>query len=380
MKTLGVYIHIPFCVRKCVYCDFLSAPAAEETQKKYVAALKREIEQNAAPYTDYTVETIFFGGGTPSILQAEHIKDILDILKSHYNISKTAEITLEANPKTTDYEKLCSLKAAGINRLSIGLQSADDRELKILGRIHTYEEFLQTYGDARSAGFGSINVDLISALPSQTPESWMKTLENTVSLTPPPEHISAYSLIVEEGTPLYEHLEQFPPIPDEETERQMYYETKRILGKYGYERYEISNYAKQGCESRHNRIYWQRGASHTHDYVGFGLGASSTVGNSRWKNTSDMSSYLSGANIKEDQQTLSENDLMEEFVFLGLRMTAGISAAEFHRTFQKNIEDIYREPIEKWISQGLLARDGDIIRLTDRGLDFSNTVFADFIL
>lgn len=380
MKTLGVYIHIPFCVRKCVYCDFLSAPAAEETQKKYVAALKREIEQNAQLYRDYTVETIFFGGGTPSILKAEHTKDILNALKVYYNISKTAEITLEANPKTTDYEKLCALKAAGINRLSIGFQSADDRELKILGRIHTYEDFLQTYGDARAAGFGNINVDLISALPSQTLESWINTLEKAVSLTQPPEHISAYSLIVEESTPLYEHLEQFPPIPDEETERQMYYETKRILEKYGYERYEISNYAKQGCESRHNRIYWQRGISHTHDYVGFGLGASSTVGNSRWKNTSDMSSYLSGANIKEDQQTLSENDLMEEFVFLGLRMTAGISAEEFHRTFQKNIEDIYREPIEKWVSQGLLARDGDIIRLTDKGLDFSNTVFADFIL
>lgn len=380
MKTLGVYIHIPFCVRKCVYCDFLSAPAAEETQKKYVAALKREIEQNAPFYRDYTVETIFFGGGTPSILQAEHIKDISNVLKVYYNISKTAEITLEANPKTTDYEKFRTLKAAGINRLSIGLQSADDRELKILGRIHTYEDFLQTYGDARAAGFGNINVDLISALPSQTLESWINTLEKSVSLTPSPEHISAYSLILEEGTPLYEHLKQFPPIPDEETERQMYYETKRILEKYGYERYEISNYAKQGCESRHNRIYWQRGISHTHDYVGFGLGASSTVGNSRWKNTSDMSSYLSGANIKEDQQTLSENDLMEEFVFLGLRMTAGISAAEFHRTFQKNIEDIYREPIKKWVSQGLLARDGDIIRLTDKGLDFSNTVFADFIL
>lgn len=381
MQALGVYIHIPFCVRKCVYCDFLSAPATQETQRLYVEALKREIKENAGLYTEYTVETIFFGGGTPSLLKTEHIEDILSILKIYYKVSPNAEITLEANPKTTDLEKLCALRAAGINRLSIGLQSTDNNELKIIGRVHTYEDFLQTYSDARAAGFDNINIDLMSALPSQTLKSWTNTLKNVLSLAPTPEHISAYSLIVEEGTPLYEHIDRFPPVPDEETERQMYYETNRILGEYGYIRYEISNYARQGYESRHNRIYWQRGIKHTHDYAGFGLGASSTVSCCRWKNTSDMSAYLAQtADIREDVQTLSQTDLMEEFVFLGLRMTSGISAAEFYQTFQKSIDDIYRAPLEKWLSQGLFARKGDNIYLTDKGIDLSNTVLADFIL
>lgn len=378
MKTLGVYIHIPFCVQKCVYCDFLSAPAAGEQQQKYIDALKREIEREAENYKDYVVKTIFFGGGTPSIIATNDIWYIINVLKGHYNVADNVEITIEANPKTADYEKLKDLKSAGINRLSLGLQSTDNNELKLLGRIHTYEDFLHTYDDARKAGFNNINIDLISALPSQTPESWIKTLEKVTALTP--EHISAYSLIVEEGTPLYDKLDEFPPLPDEECDRLMYQETKRILSEKGYERYEISNYAKKGFESRHNCIYWQRGTNHTHSYAGFGLGASSTIEDHRWKNTSNMDKYLKDIDIKEERETLSENDLMEEFMFLGLRMTSGISKSEFFQTFGKKIEDIYKPIIDKWMSQGLIEQNSDNIRLTDEGLNLSNTVLSDFIL
>ncbi len=381
MKTLGVYIHIPFCVRKCVYCDFLSFPAEREIQKRYIDALKREIEENAVRYRDYTVKTIFFGGGTPSILPENDIKYIINALKVYYNISPDAEVTLEANPKTAGYEKFLALIDAGVNRLSLGLQSADNDELKLLGRIHTYEDFLKSYEEARKAGFGNINIDLISAVPSQTVKSWENTLKKAAQLSP--EHISAYSLIVEENTPLGDRSSDFPPLPDEEDERLMYHRTKSILEKEGYRRYEISNYAKKGFESRHNIIYWQRGAAHTHDYAGFGLGASSTVGASRWKNTNDINKYIMSDgrdDIKEEYETLPQDDLMEEFMFLGLRMTCGISTDEFFQTFGKKAEDVYKDVLYKWTKQGFMEQSGGYIRLTDQGLDFANMVFADFIL
>ena len=270
VQALGVYIHIPFCVQKCVYCDFLSASATRETQKTYIEALKREIEEEAKHYSDYKIETVFFGGGTPSILQAEEIAECLAVLKENYHIDKNAEITLEMNPGTATAEKLLGLQKAGVNRLSIGLQSAQNEELKLLGRIHTWEDFRQTYQMARTAGFTNINIDLMCALPGQSCATWEDTLQKILALKP--EHISAYSLIIEEGTVLHDHLEQYPPIPSEEDDRLMYQRTKELLHAYGYERYEISNYALKGYESRHNTIYWTRKA-----YVGFGLGASSKL-------------------------------------------------------------------------------------------------------
>ena len=391
MRSIGLYIHIPFCVQKCVYCDFLSGPATRQRQQEYVATLSREIVWESAQYTDAVVKTIFFGGGTPSILQAEEIAEILDCLRKQYHIDADAEITLEMNPGTADQDKLLKLKRAGINRLSIGLQSADNAELKMLGRIHTYEDFLRTYHQARETGFSNINVDLMSALPGQHMENWVRTLEKVTALQP--EHISAYSLIIEEGTPLYQNLDARASVPEEDEDRQMYQETKRLLAQQGYHRYEISNYAKPGYECRHNSIYWQRGVWHMADFVGFGLGASSTVGDRRWENTKSMKRYLSvfqeqnrkrydssaGERVKESAVKLSVMEQMEEFMFLGLRMMEGVSKREFADSFGQEMDEIYGEALQKWIQMGMMAKNGDAVMLTDAGIDVSNTILTDFV-
>lgn len=360
-------------------------------------ALLREIVWESKHYAVYTVKTIFFGGGTPSVLEAGDIARILDCLREHYRIDADAEITLEMNPGTAAWDKLVNFKQAGINRFSIGLQSADNTELKMLGRIHTYEAFLQTYHQAREAGFANINIDLMSALPGQHIENWVRTLEKVVALQP--EHISAYSLIIEEGTQLYEHRDTWAPVPDEEEDRQMYQETKRILAEHGYRRYEISNYAKHGFEFRHNCIYWQRGVWHTADFAGFGLGASSTVGNWRWENTKEMERYLtvfqehnlkqydsrlaknisSERTVKEAVTRLSHLEQMAEFMFLGLRMMEGVSKQEFADSFEADINEIYGSALQKWLQMGMMAQEGDIIMLTDAGIDVSNTVLSDFV-
>lgn len=398
MRSMGVYIHVPFCVQKCDYCDFLSAPATRQRQQEYVTALRGEIAREAEQYVGYEVETIFFGGGTPSILDAEEIAGILECLRLSYRIAAAVEITIEMNPGTADNDKLMKFKQSGINRLSIGLQSADDAELKLLGRIHTYEDFLRTYCQARKAGFTNINIDLISALPGQDMKSWVQTLEKVTALQP--EHISAYSLIIEEGTRLYDNMDEYPPVPDEDEDRRMYQMTKQILARTGYQRYEISNYARRGYECRHNCIYWQRGGGHIANYVGFGLGASSMVENMRWKNTDDMEKYLrafvennntdcneevrrkesAAENVKVDIQKLSRNDCMEEFMFLGLRMMCGVSKVEFADSFGAGMDDIYGDVLRKWIAQGMLVQEGDHIRLTEAGIDVSNIVLRDFLL
>ena len=393
MRSIGLYIHIPFCVRKCVYCDFLSGPATRQRQQEYVAALRREIAQKSGQYAGYEVQTVFFGGGTPSILDAEGIAEILGCLRKYYRISDTAEMTMEMNPGTADADKLLRLKKTGINRLSLGLQSADNAELKLLGRIHTHEDFLRTYRLARNAGFVNINVDLMSALPGQHMQSWIRTLEKVAALQP--EHISAYSLMIEEGTRLHDRLDEYPPLPDENEDRLMYQATRRILEREGYQRYEISNYAKEGYECRHNRIYWQRGVRHTTDYVGFGLGAASMVNHVRWKNTADMERYLCAfagdsvvgdqhtmgkEKVLEDVQKLSKNDRMEEYMFLGLRMMSGVSQLEFAESFGVEMSDIYGDVLRKWEKQGMLTRKDDYVCLTEAGIDVSNMVLADFLL
>ena len=262
------------------------------------------------------------------------------------------------------------------------MQSTENAELRLLGRIHTYEDFLRTYRQAREVGFTNINVDLMSALPGQGMESWMRTLERVTALQP--EHISAYSLIIEEGTHLYDRQDEYPPVPDEDEDRLMYQVTKRILAEKGYRRYEISNYAKEGCECRHNCIYWQCGVRHTTDYIGFGLGAASRVNDVRWKNTDDMEQYLSAFagdyDIKREVQKLSQNDCIEEFMFLGLRMTNGVSKQEFADSFSIGIEELYGEVLCKWERLGMLIQSGDCIRLTDAGIDVSNLVLADFLM
>lgn len=395
-KELELYLHIPFCVKKCAYCDFLSAPADRATQKEYVDALTKEIEQYREVYhEEYEVTTIFIGGGTPSLLEEVWINKIFQALHQSFQIAKVAEITIEANPGTVTAGRIKAWKDAGINRLSIGLQSVHREELTMLGRIHTYQEFLETYRLSREHGFENINIDLISAIPGQTVESWENTLTTIASLNP--EHISAYSLIIEEGTPFYDNYaktekplkdkstsiiyrkpEPLPPLPDEETERAIYKTTKELLSQYGYERYEISNYAKKGYACRHNQGYWKR-----KNYLGIGLGASSLIGHKRYHNTADYKTYIKSirekADIREEIEELTLAEEMEEYMFLGLRETEGVSIGRFQRNFKKSIFEIYGNQLEKLVKSGLLEIKEDRIFLTNYGIDVSNTVFLEFL-
>lgn len=364
-KSLGIYIHIPFCVRKCKYCDFLSGPAEIETQEAYIKMLLREIEHHGEVLKDRQTDTIFFGGGTPSILEGNAIVRIMEKLKKLGNVSETAEISIEANPGTVTEEKLLLWKTAGINRISFGLQSADKVELKCLGRIHTWEAFEENYHLARKCGFDNINVDLMSALPGQNVDTWRTTMEKVTSLEP--EHISAYSLIIEEGTPFYEAYADHPELlPTEEEERAMYYETKGFLASKGYERYEISNYAKPGYECRHNLSYWERV-----DYLGLGLGAASLLGNIRKSNQTELSEYLKG-NFSGEEDILDEIAAMEEYFFLGLRKTKGVDWTPYKKQYQKTVE--------KLLADKLIEVSGDYIRLTELGIDVSNYVLSEFLV
>ena len=439
MKSISIYIHIPFCVKKCQYCDFLSAPADSRAQEVYLRALKQEIREQAARYREYEVQTVFIGGGTPTAVPCENLCEVLKTVFTCYRVNPQAEISMEANPGTVTKETLLSYQKAGINRISIGLQSADDVELKLLGRIHTYRDFQQTYRWAQEAGFTNINLDIMSALPGQSVENYKKTLETVLSLKP--QHISAYSLIVEEGTPFYEKYgqeseklqatgEKQPDLPSEEEEREMYALTEKLLAAAGYHRYEISNYALPGRECRHNLVYWKRG-----NYVGFGLGAASMVENVRFENIREMQEYLAEyagmpdaepvfaevaqgdkqalsneqefslredthseneqelslredthseneqeLSIRENVHPLSLQEQMEETMFLGLRLTEGVSKAEFHRQFGVSMEQIYGEVIRKNTAKGLLIDEAGYVCLTREGMDLSNYVMAQFLL
>lgn len=366
MKPLELYIHIPFCIMKCKYCDFLSAPASERERAEYVESLCSKIRSYAELAEIYRVTAIFVGGGTPSILEAEQMGSIFTAIKETFQMEafkeRGIEVTIEMNPGTVTKEKLSVYKEIGINRLSIGLQSADNRELAALGRIHTYEEFLNSYYMAREVGFGNINIDLMSAIPHQTRESYEKTLRMAAELAP--EHISAYSLIIEEGTPFYEMYGEgrnSSDLPDEDTERLMYEDTKRILKEYGYHRYEISNYAKQGFECRHNLGYWERT-----EYLGIGTGAASLINNRR---------FIEGG----EPEILSREDQMAECMFLGLRKMEGVSKQRFKEEFGNSLEEIYGEVIEDMKEKELLEEHGDYVRLTERGIDISNYVMSGFL-
>lgn len=382
-KSLELYVHIPFCVRKCEYCDFLSAPAGADTQQEYVRNLLLEIEQKGVRCTDYEVTTIFFGGGTPSILKAGWIADILNAIHRNFKVRKDAEITIECNPGTLTFEKISIYKSAGINRISVGLQSASDAELRELGRIHTYGDFLKSYDLIRKKGFSNVNIDLMAALPGQTLKSYEQTLRRVLALKP--EHISAYSLIIEEGTPFYEKYEadellrekgeKSQMLPSEETERLMYERTKELLLAHGYERYEISNYARRGYACRHNIGYWRR-----ENYLGFGLGSASLLENERFHNTTDLTDYLGGDYLAYEQEKLDKKSQMEEFIFLGLRMTDGISTECFRQTFGLTVELVYGPVLEQQIADQLLRKEDGRIFLTERGLDVSNYVMAQFLL
>lgn len=405
-RELELYVHIPFCVRKCAYCDFLSAPAGEREIHAYTDALTREIRARGKNCKDCRISTIFLGGGTPSVLSGEDTARIFRALRENFDIAEDAEITLEANPGTVSEEKAAVWKSVGVNRISIGLQSVSDRELKMLGRIHTFREFMNTWQLIRDTGFHNVNIDLISAIPGQTVQSWERTLRMAAELGP--EHISAYSLIIEEGTPFYAWYGEgkegagengLPPLPDEDEDREIYRITASVLEEYGYHRYEISNYAKDGYECRHNLGYWER-----KEYLGLGLGAASLIRECRFHNTADMGKYMlvygedrlekgAGENkdfphcleaegqesVTEEMERLSMEEQMEEFMFLGLRKMAGISCNDFRKTFGRDIRDLYGEKLTKLERQGLIRNSEGRVRLTERGIDISNYVFSEFI-
>ena len=403
MNGLEIYIHIPFCVKKCDYCDFLSAPADLETKEKYVEALINEIKLNKNKMSEYVVDTVFIGGGTPSLLEENQISKIMSVLRDNCNMSENPEITIECNPGTITESKLLEYKKSGINRISFGLQSTNDEELKSIGRIHKYAGFLESYNLARKCGFDNINVDLMSALPGQTLKSYEETLNKVVRLEP--EHISAYSLIVEENTLMYDRVKKaqikgINILPDEESERKMYYLTNNILRSNGYRKYEISNYSKPGKECKHNIGYWQR-----KEYLGFGIGAASLYKENRYNNISDINKYIEVLtnNIKENSinnvgnssevenqvnilnsivknlQQLTERDRMEEFMFLGLRMMEGVSMEKFEQYFGKTYMEVYGKVQKRMEDKRFLINDNGYVKLTEFGIDLSNYVMSEFL-
>ncbi len=424
---MEIYIHLPFCVQKCRYCDFLSFPAEEERQRVYIDALLQEIRRTAERTGScedgdpVKPVSVFLGGGTPSLLPAEWIGEILEELRSCFPVSADAEITIEANPGTVDTGKLQMYRSAGINRISFGCQSFQEQELKLLGRIHTVREIRESVRLAREAGFDNINMDLMSGLPGQDLKSWEETLHQAVVLEP--EHISAYSLIIEEGTPFFTQYGEkdnrcsefaakdkagteengFPALPDEETERRMYERTAEILAEAGFRQYEISNYAREGYACRHNLGYWTG-----IPYFGFGLGASGYLpqswfsrmqaGNTgseekeplneesgtaqrwvRYRNTCDFIRYTDGISEYDEVQVLDQKDLQAEFMILGLRLTEGVEDAGFRRRFGCSLDTVYGEILKKYSGMGFLVRKDGRTYLSRKGISVSNTVLADFL-
>lgn len=372
LKKISLYIHIPFCERKCLYCDFLSFSAPDEVRREYVSALIRQIKNAASQYKDRKVISVFFGGGTPSVLPGALICEIMDNIRNEFDVDKSAEISIEVNPGTA-YD-LDSYISAGINRLSIGLQSSVDSELKKLGRIHTVRDFETLYEQALLKGFNNINVDLMSGIPGQTLSSYEGSLRYLVDdpSRPKPSHISAYSLSVEEGTP-FSRMKL--DLPDEDTEREMYKITGDMLSEKGYTHYEISNYSLAGFECEHNKVYWRRG-----DYLGLGLGASSMVDNVRWKNTGSIEDYIKKDDFAPKQvEHLTIKDQMEEFMFLGLRMKEGVSIAGFREYFGAPFPPEYDQVIDKYVSLGLLKKDKKCVMLTQDGISVSNLIMSEFI-
>lgn len=374
-RELELYVHIPFCVRKCGYCDFLSGPAEEDARNRYLAALKQEIRQTEEAMRKRRIVSIFFGGGTPSLLTGGQLSEILETIEENFRLEGDCEITLEANPGTLEREKLLQCRRAGFNRISLGCQSTEDQELRKLGRIHTYGEFLESFRLSREAGFQNVNVDLMSGLPGQTLLSWETSLRRVAGMGP--EHISAYSLILEEGTPFWEKKETLA-LPDEETERRMYERTEEILGEYGYGQYEISNYARKGYQCRHNLGYWTG-----REYLGLGLGSASLWEHRRFRNTDRMEEYLEAGGrpeeIRREEERLTAEDEQAEYMILGLRLTDGISLDEFRATFGKEAGEIWPGVLERYEAWGLLEKKSGRLRFTRRGISLSNVVLAEFL-
>ena len=378
MKPLGIYLHVPFCVQKCRYCDFLSAPACGEVRRAYLDALKREIASRTEELKSYSIHSLYIGGGTPSILSPEEFGEIARTLRAHTGIwQEDAERTIEANPGTVTEEKAQAWRAWGMNRVSMGMQAAQNRLLQILGRIHTQADVETSMKILRQEGFSNLNLDLMMGLPGQSLQDWRESLEQAVCLEP--EHISCYSLILEEGTPLYEDVRKGRiSLPEEETDREMYDLTLRYLAEKGYRQYEISNFAKPGYASRHNLSYWDLS-----EYQGIGLGAASYRKGRRLKNEEDLTVYIHAqdpAALERIEEEASEKDAMEEWMFLGFRRTSGVRASEFEARFHKKMWDVYGTVLKKLEAEGLIVCRDDGAALSRRGLDLANIVFEEFLL
>lgn len=366
----GLYIHIPFCVRKCEYCDFVSFAGKENCIDRYIDALGCELEE----YKGTRVDTIFIGGGTPSVLNAEQITRVCAVVRDNFVIDGDVEWSIEVNPGTVEDSKIKAMLIGGINRVSVGVQSFNNKELAAVGRIHNDKTAYDTVMKLSKAGFTNISIDLMESLPYQTAESFAYSLKKAVEL--PIKHISVYSLIIEEGTPLKEKYDRgIYCEPDEDTDRDMYAYTARFLKQYGFERYEISNYAKAGFESRHNIKYWQ-----CEEYIGAGLAAHSYYRGRRYSNTTDLEKYMSGDFRSGEEEELTENDKMSEFMMLGLRMMRGIDTAEFEKRFGKSFYEVYGKTAARFEKLGLLEYCGDFCRLTEKGIDVSNSVMCEFII
>lgn len=364
----GLYIHIPFCKQKCQYCDFVSFADKCNKTGEYLDTLIREMDM----YKGEAVDTVFIGGGTPSVLSWSEITRLLDAIKERFVLSPDVEFTMEINPGTVDREKMCTMLHGGVNRVSVGVQSFNNNELKAIGRIHTGETAIETVKALYETGFRNISIDLMMSIPYQTEESFKENLKIATAL--PINHISVYSLIIEENTPIYNKYKSGEyKGPDEDTDRALYKYTKEYLRENDFTRYEISNYAKAGFESRHNLKYWN-----CHEYIGIGLNAHSYINGVRYYNTSDFDKYLSG-NFREGEDVLTKKDKMGEFMMLGLRKCEGVSIGEFNNLFGKDIKTIYGDIIEKFINLGALERTGERLRLTDYGMDISNTVMCEFL-
>lgn len=374
MKEMSLYIHIPFCKQKCLYCDFPSYAGKESLINEYIRALNEEILRKCSKYK---IASIFVGGGTPSYLNEINLESLLKTINL-LDFKDEFEFTIECNPGTLNEEKLALMKNYNVNRISMGLQTTNDNILKEIGRIHSFEEFKKNYNQARKAGFKNINVDLMFGLPNQSMKDWKVSLEDVMSLEP--DHISAYSLIIEEGTCFYNlYNNDKLNIPNEEEERSMYLFTKGFLKDYGYNQYEISNYAKVNKECFHNKVYWK-----CNEYLGLGVSASSFVDEKRFKNIDDIKIYIEKINNNEDVteeiHVNNINDDMEEFMFMGLRMIEGINLKIFKKRFGKDVFDIYDEVIKNNIKKGLLVVDSEKLYLSEKGIELSNYVMSDFIL
>lgn len=374
---LGLYIHVPFCAQKCYYCDFNSYKINSNQKKEYLINIEREMKFYKGEFKDKCFDTVFFGGGTPSILTVSELKELVNNINENFNIKNDAEITIECNPGTINREKLEAMKKMGINRLSIGLQATQNYHLKSIGRIHTYEEFEKNYYDALDIGFENINIDLMYALPNQKTQEWKDTLDKIIKLNP--SHISAYSLILEEGTKLYDMYQNKEfELLDEDTDINMYNYTIDTLKRHGYNQYEISNYSKENLECKHNIIYWK-----CDNYLGLGPGASGFIGDTRYSNIEDICEYnkciMQNIRPVSEEIELTKKDKIEEFIFMGLRMNEGINIDVFKERFDTDFYDIYQEVMDKLIKRELVRFDGKNISLTQKGREISNSVFIEFL-